>query len=91
MEVIGCSTGAIWCATQGLGFVVYRLAVVCLSLLVNTIVIRSYGTPVVLAVAHYFVGVVRCVSFSMRPLLDTDSVSSSGHIQNETHLSTPTQ
>jgi len=52
----------------------------------NRIVVRSYAMPVVLAVDRYYlkVGVIRCVSFCMRPLLDTDSVSSSGRIQNET-------
>jgi len=49
-------------------------------------VIRSYAMPVVLAVARYYlkVGVIRCVSFCMRPPLDTESVSSIGRIQNET-------
>jgi len=55
------------------------------------IVIRSYVMPVVLDVACYCVGVDRCVSFCMCPLLDTESVSSSGRIENETHLTTPTK
>jgi len=38
------------------------------------IVIRSYTMPVVMAVARYYlkVGIIRCVSFCMCPLLDTD-------------------
>jgi len=43
----------------------------------HRIVIRSYAMPVVMVVVRYYlkVGVIRCVSFCMHPLLDTDSTT----------------
>jgi len=72
VKVADYRTGAIWCATRGLGFVVYHLG--CSTFVTvgeHRIVIRSYGTPVVIGVACCYVVVARCVSFCARPLLGT--------------------
>jgi len=58
VKVAGYSIGAIWCATHGLGFVVCHLG--CSTFVPageHGIAVRCYGTPVVIGVARYCVGV----------------------------------
>ena len=65
VEVAGCIIGAIWCVTYGLGFVVYHLG--CSPFFTvgeHRIVIRYYGSPLVVGVARCCFGVARFVSFA---------------------------
>ena len=63
MKVAGYSNAAVWCVTWGLGSVVYYLG--CSTFVAfgeRRIVIRYYGTQVVMGVACCCAGVARCVS-----------------------------
>jgi len=74
VDVACYSVAAVWGATLGLGFVMYHLG--CSTSVTageHSIAIRSYGTPVVIGVSRYCVGVTGCVSFCARALLDTGS------------------
>jgi len=56
VKVAGYNTGAIWRETHGLGFVVYHLGCSMFDTVgEHRIVIRSYGTSVVICVACYYV------------------------------------
>ena len=47
--------------------------------MLHRIAIRSYGTPVVIGLASYCVGLTRCVSFCACALLDTSSAHAQNH------------